>query len=188
MNFAEQYLKTVIEVFRSQKRLAEKAMAQLNHEELKLTIDPEANSVELIVKHLAGNMRSRWRDFLTSDGEKPDRNRDTEFEGGYDSYEAMMASWEEGWQILFGAIGPLTEADLAKPVYIRGEAHSVIEAIERQISHYGYHVGQIVFLAKHLKSKDWQSLSIPRGGSSAYNQSVKEGDERYEKGRLKDQK
>ncbi len=188
MEFAEHYLKTVIEVFRSQKRLAERAMAQLSPDKLHLLIDDEANSISLIVKHLAGNMRSRWRDFLTTDGEKPDRNRDSEFEAEFASPEAMMTSWEEGWSILLTTLTSLTAADLAKPVYIRGEAHSVIEAIERQVSHYAYHVGQIVFLAKHLKSQEWETLSVPKGGSSAYNQKMQQGDKRYEKGRYQEEK
>lgn len=188
MTIAEHYLKTVIEVFRSQKRLAERAMAQLDPEELSLRLDTEANSVSLIVKHMAGNMRSRWRDFLTTDGEKPDRNRDSEFEGDYPSAEAMMASWEEGWSILLSTLEALTAADLENPVYIRGEAHTVIEAIERQVSHYAYHTGQIVFLAKHLKSTDWQTLSVARGGSSAYNQKMELGDKRYTKGRYQEEK
>lgn len=162
------YLDTAVATFESQKRLAEQAMAQLEPADFHKTLDPEMNSVAVIVQHLAGNMNSRWRDFLTSDGEKPDRRRDEEFVDGSADAEALMRFWEAGWATLFAALRDLTPQDLLRTVTIRGRAHSVLEAIERQMSHYAQHVGQIVFLAKHLKSADWQTLSIPRGKSKAF--------------------
>jgi hypothetical protein len=129
-------------------------------------LDAEANSLAVIMKHMAGNMRSRWRDFLTSDGEKPDRHRDLEFEIlSHEDRAEIFRQWEEGWQYLFGALEPLTTEDLGRSVTIRGEPHSVSQAIVRQLAHYAEHAGQIVFLAKHLRSSEWQSLSIPRGKS-----------------------
>jgi hypothetical protein len=126
----------------------------------------------LIVKHIAGNLRSRWTDFLTTDGEKPDRDRDTEFEVIQDTRESLMQFWEDGWQTLFAAIEPLTEEDFAKTVTIRGEPHSIVEAINRQLTHYSYHIGQIVLLAKHFRSKEWKTLSVPKNRSAEFNQFV----------------
>jgi hypothetical protein len=164
------YIADALARFRESKRLAEGAMAQVSDEEFFRTLDPESNSIALVVKHMAGNMRSRWTNFLTSDGEKPDRNRDTEFETYEDdSREALMRRWEDGWRLVFDAVEPLTEADLLRTVAIRAEPHTVVEAVNRQLTHYAYHAGQIVFLAKHLKSADWKTLSVPRGGSKAFN-------------------
>ena len=133
-------------------------------------MDDEANSMGILVKHMAGNMRSRWTDFLTSDGEKPDRFRDEEFIiRPEDSRDALMARGEHYWQVLFDTLETLTPDDLARTVVIRGEPHSVVQAIQRQVAHYAYHVGQIVMLAKHFRSQTWQSLSIPRGGSDLFN-------------------
>lgn len=151
-------------------------MAQLSDEQLLATIDQESNSVAIIVKHMAGNMRSRWTDFLTTDGEKPDRDRDSEFERPPATRAALMALWEEGWDRVFTALGPLTDADLGRTITIRGEAHSVMQAINRQVAHSSYHAGQIVFLAKHLKSTDWKCLSVPRGQSAEYHQRVLRGE------------
>ena len=137
-------------------------MAQVTDAELNTLIDPEANSIALIVKHMAGNMKSRWTDFLTADGEKPDRNRDGEFVQPPATREELMALWENGWDYVWRALGPLEEEDLTRTVTIRGEAHSVMQAINRQIAHYAYHVGQIVLLAKHFRSDVWRSLSIPK--------------------------
>jgi hypothetical protein len=160
---SQSYLEETIRQFRRLKDLAEKAMAQVRDEDFFVTLDPESNSIAIMVKHLAGNMRSRWTDFLTSDGEKPDRKRDTEFEIEVrDSKESLLRRWEIGWRCLFDALTPLTAEDLGKTVFIRGEPHSVIQAINRQLSHYAGHVGQIVFLAKHFAGAGWQSLSIPR--------------------------
>lgn len=165
-----QYLADALAEFRKYKTFAEKALAQVPDEDWFRRIDSESNSLALVVKHLAGNMRSRWTDFLTTDGEKPDRNRDTEFETeDADTKEALLARWEAGWRLLFAALDPLTEDDLQRKVMIRGEAHSVLQAITRQLTHYASHVGQIVFLAKHLAGARWQTLSIARGKSREFD-------------------
>src|SRR5437763_4186939 len=156
------YLEDALTLFRYYKKLAEGAMAQVTDAELTTVLDGDMNSIALVVKHMAGNMRSRWADFLTTDGEKPDRNRDTEFVEPPASREALMSMWEDGWSRVFAAVEPLTDADLGRTVTIRGEAHSVMQAIQRQIAHYAYHVGQIVMLAKHFRGEQWQSLSLPR--------------------------
>lgn len=162
-NLGTHFLRTAVKELRQLKALGEKAMAQLKDDEFFATIDPEANSIAVIVKHMAGNMRSRWTDFLRSDGEKPDRHRDDEFEIGLETTRAdVMRWWEDGWRVTFGAIEPLTADDVMRTVLIRHEPHTVVQAIARQLTHYGEHVGQIVFLAKHLRSSEWQSLSIPR--------------------------
>ena len=166
LKFTTSYLEDALAMFRQYKSLGERAMEQLADEQLTIALDPEMNSIALIVKHMAGNMRSRWTGFLTTDGEKPDRNRDTEFFDPPASREALMAVWSAGWDYVFKAIEPLTEADLARTVTIRGEPHSVLQAINRQIAHYAMHVGQIVFLAKHLQHEGWKSLSIPRSKSA----------------------
>src|SRR5580698_4977996 len=173
---AAHYLEEARRQMRGHKRLAEGAMAQLKDEELFITLDPESNSVALIVKHMTGNMRSRWTDFLTTDGEKPDRNRDTEFIDPPVTREAMLKSWEDGWNLVFSALEPLTDADLGRTVLIRSEAHSVMQAINRQIAHYAQHAGQIVYLAKHLAGPKWTSLSIPRNRSAEFNQKVLAGE------------
>ena len=155
--------------FRRMKRQAEKALAQVSDQDFFRALDPESNSLAVIVKHLAGNLRSRWTDFLTSDGEKPDRNRDTEFElGPADTREALMARWEAGWKLLADALA-LSPQDAERTVLIRGEPHIVVQAVNRQLTHYAAHVGQIVFLAKHLSGPRWQTLSVPRGQSVAFN-------------------
>ena len=166
----ELYRSDALDSFRNYKKLADRAIEQVSDEEFFAAIDPESNPIALIVKHIAGNLHSRWKDFLTSDGEKPERNRDSEFELVEDTRESLMAFWESGWQTLFDAIEPLTEDDFSKTITIRGEPHSIIEAINRQLTHYSYHVGQIVFLAKHLKSSDWKTLSVPRNRSAEFNQ------------------
>jgi len=157
-------------------RMAERAMEQVSDEQLFAAIDKEANSIAVIVKHMAGNMLSRWIDFLTSDGEKPDRCRDTEFEDPPATREAVLAMWEGGWCCLFSALEPLTDADLARTVTIRGEEHSVMQAINRQLAHYPYHCGQIVLLAKHFNHDAWQSLSVPRKKSAEFNRKVGAGE------------
>ena len=141
-------------------------MAQVTDAQLVQALDSESNSIALIVKHMAGNMRSRWTDFLTTDGEKPDRNRDSEFEAPPATRAALMELWESGWRYVFAALEPLTDADLTRTVYIRAEAHSVMQAINRQVAHYACHVGQIVFLAKHFRSSQWTTLSMPRRRAS----------------------
>ena len=168
------YLSDAIKSFRNYKRMAEKAMAQVREEEFFRAIDAESNSIALIVKHIAGNQRSRWRDFLTSDGEKEDRRRDTEFEIMDETRESLMQIWEQSWQTLFDAIEPLQAEDFSKTVSIRGEPHTICEAINRQMTHYAYHVGQITFLAKHFRATDWQTLSVPRGRSDEFNQFLAE--------------
>jgi hypothetical protein len=176
LEFTTSYLKDALGVFRYYKNLAERAMAQTTDEQLLAVLDGEMNSIAMIVKHMAGNMRSRWTDFLTSDGEKPDRQRDTEFTDPPATREALLAAWEAGWQCLFGALEPLGEQDLQRTVMIRGEAHSVMQAINRQVAHYAYHCGQIVLLAKHFNHAGWQSLTIPRRQSAEFNRRVQAGE------------
>lgn len=175
LQFTTSYLEDAIAIFRQYKKLGDGAMAQVTDEQLFTALDAEMNSIAILVKHMAGNMRSRWTDFLTTDGEKPDRNRDAEFEDPPASREQLLALWERGWAILFGALDPLTDADLSLTVTIRGEPHSVMMAINRQVAHYAYHVGQIVLLAKHFQSTQWKSLSVPRGQSNAFNTRVQAG-------------
>ena len=170
---AGHYLQDALKVFRNYKKLGDGAIRQLSDEELFRALDPEMNSVALNVKHMAGNMRSRWTDFLTTDGEKPDRDRDSEFvldEGT--TRQEVLRWWEEGWRTVFSAVEPLRAEDLSREVTIRGEPHTVLMAVNRQLAHYAYHTGQIVFLAKHFKSAAWQSLSIPRNRSAQFNQSM----------------
>ena len=162
-------LDAVRDEFQKIKKLGDKAIAQLSDADLHVKIDDEANSVAIIVRHMAGNMRSRWTDFLTSDGEKPDRHRDREFEDRALSRDELLAEWEAGWRCLFTAIDPLTDADLQRTVVIRGEPHSVYKAISRQVAHYAGHVYQILFLGKHLKGDSWITLSVPRGQSEEFN-------------------
>ncbi len=176
--FTTSYVKDSIDLFRYYKKLAERAMAQCPDEGLFATLDAESNSIAIIVKHMAGNMRSRWMDFLTTDGEKPDRNRDTEFEQPPQTRAELLESWERGWKYLFDALTPLTDADMTRTVTIRTEPHSVTQAINRQVAHYAHHIGQIVFLAKHLTTKTtgkWESLSVPRGQSKQFAADVAAG-------------
>jgi hypothetical protein len=168
------YQADALSSFRNYKRMAERAVEQVSDEEFFREIDAESNSIAIIVKHIAGNAWSRWRDFLTSDGEKADRLRDTEFALIDDTRESLMQFWEQGWQTLFNNVEGLKEEDFSKTVTIRGEPHTVIEAINRQLTHYAYHVGQIVFLAKHLKAAEWQTLSVPRNRSAEFNQFLSE--------------
>jgi hypothetical protein len=169
LDLAAHYIEEACRQMRGHKRLAEGAMAQLKDEELFVTLDPESNSVAVLVKHMAGNMRSRFTDFLTSDGEKPDRFRDREFELNPATTRAdLMKLWEEGWERVFAAIDSLKPEDVMRTVTIRGEPHTVLQAVNRQIAHYAQHTGQIVFLAKHLRSGEWKTLSIPRGRSEDY--------------------
>jgi len=168
-DIASHYLDEARRQFRGHKRMGERAMEQLRDADLFVTLDPEANSVATLVKHLAGNMRSRFTDFLTTDGEKPDRFRDREFElNPATSRDEVMKWWEEGWACVFGAVDSLMPEDVMRTVTVRGEPHTVIQAINRQIAHYAQHTGQIVFLAKHLRSGEWKTLSIPRGKSEDY--------------------
>ena len=169
-SIADLYLDDVRRQFHGQKKLAEKALAQVDDTNFFRTLEPESNSIALIVKHIAGNSRSRWTDFLKSDGEKPDRHRDTEFEKeSRDSRQTLMERWEDGWRALFENVDPLGPADLERIVTIRGEPHTVVKALNRQLTHYAYHIGQIVFLAKHFAGARWQSLSVPKGKSEEFN-------------------
>jgi len=167
--FIKDYHRDALSSFRNYKKLAERAIEQVSEEEFFTAIDAESNSIAVVVKHIAGNLHSRWRDFLTTDGEKPDRDRDAEFELIEDTRESLMEFWETGWQTLFDNIEPLTEEDFSRTITIRGEPHSVVEAINRQLTHYSYHIGQIVFLAKHLKSSEWKTLSVPKDRSADFN-------------------
>lgn len=174
--FLTSHLEDSISLFRYYKKLGEAAIAQVPDAQLTATLDPEMNSIALIVKHMAGNMRSRWTDFLTTDGEKPNRNRDTEFETPAATREAILKMWGDGWACVFAALEPLSDADLTREVKIRTEPHSVMQAINRQIAHYAYHVGQIVFLAKHFQAEKWKSLSVPRRASAEFNEKVRRGE------------
>ena len=174
--FSTSYVEDSLSLFRYYKKLGEGAMDQLSDEQLFAALDPEMNSIAIIVKHIAGNMRSRWTDFLTSDGEKPDRNRDTEFEHPPSTRTELLRVWNDGWNCVFSALEPLSDSDLGRTVTIRGEPHSVMQAINRQIAHYSYHVGQIVFLAKHLNASGWKSLSVPRNKSAEFNKKVQAGE------------
>ena len=169
-NLLEVYLNDSRRQFRALKKQADRALAQVSDADWFVTLDAEANSLAVIVKHIAGNLRSRWTDIFTTDGEKPDRHRDTEFElTADDTKDALQAYWEKCWGILFTTIDSLQADDLGRTILIRNEPHCVIEAINRQLMHYAGHVGQIVFLAKHLASDHWHSLSIPRGESVTFN-------------------
>ena len=168
-DLAAHYLDEARRQMRGHKRMAEAAMAQLRDEDFFTTIDPEANSIAILVKHLAGNMRSRFTDLLTTDGEKPDRFRDREFELTAATTRAeVMKSWEEGWRCVFAAMDSLKPEDVMRTVTIRGEPHTVLQAINRQIAHYAQHIGQMILLAKHLRSSEWKTLSIPRGKSEEF--------------------
>ena len=166
------YLEETREMFRAYKRLAEDAMAQVCDADLGRQLDGESNSIAIIARHLGGNLRSRWTDFLTTDGEKPDRHRDAEFESPAATRTDMMAAWEEGWARLHATLAGLSAADLGRTVYIRGQAHSVLKAIQRSLTHTASHVGQIVLLAKHFCGPNWKTLSIPRGRSEQVNHAV----------------
>lgn len=173
------FLEDSLKQFRKYKELVEKSLVQVNDDEFFRRIDDESNSIAIIVKHLAGNMLSRWTDFLKSDGEKPDRNRDLEFidESG-DSRERIIKSLDNGWKWLFEALQPLGPDDLEKVVMIRNEPHTVMQAINRQLTHYAYHIGQIVFLAKHFNEHRWKSLSVPKGKSAEYNRKMRDKSEK----------
>jgi hypothetical protein len=168
MIIGQEYLKIVIERFKSVKSLGDKTINQLSEEDIFWTYNNESNSAAIIVKHMSGNMVSRWTDFLTSDGEKDFRKRDEEFNNDLSSKSEVMAVWEKGWQALMNALMTLTEQDLLKTITIRGERHLVMDAIERQLAHYAYHVGQLVYIGKQVKHDEWESLSIPKGRSEDY--------------------
>jgi hypothetical protein len=169
------YLPNVIRQFERYKKLGEGAMKQLSEDELYWQFNEASNNIAIIVKHLRGNMLSRWTDFLTSDGEKPWRTRDTEFEITKESGNVVLGVWEEGWTCLLSSIGTLSASDLERQVFIRKEPHTVIEAIDRQLAHVAYHVGQIIYIGKMLRGNAWESLSIPKGKSDEYNKQDKTG-------------
>ena len=175
---AEDYLADSLSSFRAYKKLADKAIAQTRDDELFVKLDEEGNSIAIVMKHMAGNMISRWTDFLNSDGEKPDRNRDMEFVIENSNRDDVMAYWERGWKCVFDAIEPLAPADFSRTVTIRWQEHTIVQAINRQLMHYAYHIGQIVFLAKHFRSNEWQSLSIPRNQSAEFNKYLNQSDDR----------
>jgi len=178
VSFTEDYLADALSSFRAYKKLADKAIAQTNDDELFVKLDEEANSIAIVLKHMAGNMISRWTDFLNSDGEKADRNRDMEFVIETSSRDEVIAYWERGWKCLFDAIEPLRPADFSRTVTIRWQEHTIVQAINRQLMHYAYHIGQIVFLAKHFRSTEWQSLSIPRNRSAEFNKYLDQSGDR----------
>ena len=167
LKFTTSYVEDALAVFKQYKLLGERAMAQVSDAQLFASLDEESNSIAIIVKHMTGNMRSRWTDFLTTDGEKPNRNRDSEFVDPPATREALMREWQDGWARVFGAIEPLSDADMGRVVTIRGEEHSVMQAINRQLAHYPQHIGQIILLAKHYAGDKWQTLSVARNRSSA---------------------
>jgi hypothetical protein len=172
MNLGTEYLKIVQERFQSVKGLGDKTIMRLDEEDLHWSLNETSNSIAVIINHLSGNMISRWTDFLTSDGEKPNRNREQEFEDHIFSKQELIETWEKGWNALIVTLSELREEDLLKNIRIRGERHTVIEAIERQMSHYSYHVGQIIYIGKQLKGENWESLSIPKGKSEEFLQQM----------------
>jgi uncharacterized damage-inducible protein DinB len=176
LQFTTSYVADSLSIFRYYKRLAERAIEQLSDDQLFAVLDKEMNSIAVIVKHMSGNMQSRWSDFLTSDGEKPGRDRDAEFSDPPATREALLQLWEDGWRRVLGTMESLSDADLGSTITIRGEAHSVMQAINRQVAHYSYHCGQIVFLAKHLRHDRWQNLSVPRGASAEFTRRVRVGE------------
>ncbi|MEG6532623.1 MULTISPECIES: DUF1572 domain-containing protein [Bacillaceae] len=174
MKIGNVYLRVVIERFKSVKTLGDKTIEQLSEQDIHWTYNQESNSIAVIVKHLSGNMISRWTDFLTSDGEKENRNLDEEFIDDISSKSELISVWEKGWDVLIDTLTGLKEDDLLKTIKIRGEKHLVLEAIERQMAHYAYHVGQIVYIGKQLKNNEWKTLSIPRGKSEDYRKEMLE--------------
>ena len=175
-DLATHYLEEIKRQLRGHKRMAEAAITQLDDDELFTLLDPESNSVAHLIKHIAGNAHSRFTDFLTTDGEKTDRFRDQEFEvSATTTREEVMRWWEEGWSIVFSTLDSLTPEDVSRTVTIRGEPHTVVQALNRALGHYAQHIGQIVFLAKHLRSKEWKTLSIPRGKSEEFKSGKSKG-------------
>jgi len=168
----QNYIDDAVATFSAYKSLAERALTQITDEEFYLKADEESNSAALIVKHIAGNQRSRWRDFLTSDGEKPDRDRDSEFENGDDDRRTLMEAWESGWSILFGTLEEIGPDELLQTVLIRGQSHTVIEAINRQLTHYAYHIGQIAYISKAFRKERWETLSVPRNRSAEFTRFI----------------
>lgn len=176
LQFTTSYVEDSIGLFRYYKQLAERAIAQVTDEQLHAQLDEDANSIAILMKHMAGNMKSRWTDLLTSDGEKPWRDRDSEFVDPPQTRSALLEMWEDGWNCLLRSLESLSESDLERKIAIRGEAHSVMQAINRQVAHYGHHCGQVVLLAKHFRHDSWTSLTVPRGKSAEFNAKVRAGE------------
>lgn len=176
LQFTTSYMEDSIGLFRHYKALAESAVAQVTDEQIYALLDEDANSIAIVMKHMAGNMKSRWTDLLTSDGEKPWRDRDSEFIAPQLTRTALMENWEDGWDCLFRSLEALNESDLGRTIKIRNEAHSVMQSINRQVAHYGYHCGQIVLLAKHFQHEVWKPLNIPKGKSAEFNAKVVSGE------------
>ncbi|WP_042347186.1 DinB family protein [Bacillus massiliigorillae] len=172
MSLGNEYLRIILGRFQNVKSLGDKAIDQLSEEELHWTLNEESNSISIIIKHVRGNMVSRWTNFLTTDGEKPNRNREQEFVDSKQSKEELIESWNYGWNVVLEALQQLTEEDLLKQVYIRGEKYFVLDAIEWQLAHYAYHVGQIVYIGKQVKNEEWECISIPKGKSAQYLQEM----------------
>jgi uncharacterized protein DUF1572 len=184
---ATHFLEEIRRQMRGHKRQAEGAFAQLSDEDFFVTLDPESNSVAILIRHITGNMRSRFTDFLTSDGEKPDRHRDREFEmADKPSREALVQAWEQGWSVVFHALDSLQPQHAMQTIYIRQEPHTVVQALNRALAHYAFHIGQIVFLAKHLRSSEWKTLSVPRGKSEEFNRMSLEERRQYAQARAQD--
>ena len=175
LEFTTSYVQDAIAVLRQYQKLGQGAIDQCPYERLTAQLDPESNSIAILINHLAGNMRSRWTDFLTTDGEKPARNRDSEFEALPVTRAELLELWRQGWAMLFAALGSLSDADLPRTVTIRGEPHSVMQAINRQVAQYAYQIGQMVFLAKHFAGSAWKTLSVPKGQSARFNADVAAG-------------
>jgi len=176
LTFTTSYVADSLSLFAYYKRVGEEAIGQVSDEQLFTALDSDSNSIAIIVKHLSGNMRSRWTDFLTTDGEKPSRNRDDEFVSPPTTRAELLSMWEDGWLHLNKALEGITDADLGRTITIRGEAHSVMQAVNRQLAHYPYHVGQIVLMAKHYVGDAWRSLSVPRNRSDHFNRGVASGE------------
>ena len=174
MTLAAHYLEEIRRQLQGYKRLADGALAQISEEEFFRELDPESNSIAIVVKHLAGNMRSRFTDFLTTDGEKPDRNRDQEFEVGTGNRAEFMAAWERGWKAVFNTIDALKPEDVERTVMIRSEPHTVLQALNRALAHFASHIGQIIYLAKYYRSEKWTTLSVPRGKTDEFNAKMRE--------------
>lgn len=174
--FTTSYLKDSLAILRQYKAWGDRALAQLNDEEIARQLDEDSNSIAQIVKHLVGNMRSRWTDFLTTDGEKPDRNRDSEFVQPPATKAATLELWESGWRTVFDALELLGDEDVNRTVVIRGEPHSVMQAIQRQVGHYALHIGQIILLAKHFRGTNWKTLTIPKNRSAEFHAKVLRGE------------
>jgi hypothetical protein len=173
LQFTTSYIEDSLHLLRYYKKLAEGALAQATEPQLYQLLDEDANSIAIVMQHMAGNMKSHWTNFLLEDGEKPWRNRDSEFEQPPATRQALLQLWEEGWDCVFRTLETLTDSDLSRTVPIRGEAHSVMQAINRQIAHYAYHCGQIVLLAKHFQQAQWKSLTVPKGESAEFNAKVR---------------